>query len=194
MQNRPHSGKDWVILPAPPHWATVSAVCPLRIVSLFSIVLWVSWIQALLVFRAIYFWGLSLRRSIKSWGDRYEVWTLLSLQKSWELRVPSWLYGTVPAMGFSVRDCLSLFYLFWCRCYIIHPMCRSCSVSFWISFRGNCFTHMCSCTLGMSIEGGELKSLPMLPSLKTTHSVFLDIGHSGSIFLRCYVLACIFFF
>ena len=71
-------------------------------------------------------------------------------QGSWELEIPFWLYGTVLGMGFVARVCLSLSYLFWCGYFLIHLMCRSCSVSLWISFWETCC--MGSCTSGASVE------------------------------------------
>lgn len=67
--------------------------------------------------------------------------------------------GTVWVRGevFMVRVCLSLFYLFWCRCFLIHPMHRSHSASFWLSFRENCSVY--SYAFSVCMGGRELRSL-----------------------------------
>ena len=63
------------------------------------------------------------------------------------------LYVAVLGLGVWVRLCLSLSYSFLCEWVIlVHPMCRSCSASFRISFRGSC--SICSCRIGVSMEGG----------------------------------------
>lgn len=46
--------------------------------------------------------------SLKNWSTECVVQTLHSSEISWELEVPSWLYGTVPGMGFMALLCLSL--------------------------------------------------------------------------------------
>ena len=66
------------------------------------------------------------------------------------------LYVAVPAVRFMERVCLRLFYRFLCGYFLICPMCRSHSVSFWVSFRENC--SIWSCRFSMSVGGGELRS------------------------------------
>ena len=58
--------------------------------------------------------SLCLGGSLKSWGTGCVVQTLHSSGSDWELRVPCWLYGALPGMGFMVWMCLSLSHLFWC--------------------------------------------------------------------------------
>lgn len=41
--------------------------------------------------------------------------------------------------------------------FLVCPVCRSHSASFWISFRGNC--SICCCTFSVSLGGGEFRSL-----------------------------------
>ena len=52
---------------------------------------------------------------------------------------------------------LSLSYLFWCGYFLVCLMCRRCSASFWISFRGNC--SVCSCRFGVFVGGDEFRGL-----------------------------------
>lgn len=59
---------------------------------------------------------------------------------------PNWLYVTMPVVGLIARVCLSLSNQFWSGYFLIHPMCRSHSANFWISFGGKCF--LCSCKFG----------------------------------------------
>lgn len=73
--------------------------------------------------------------SLKSWGIRYVIQILYSFGRSWELGVPSWFYGSVPGMGFMMRVCLSFSYPFRYGYLLIHLVCRSHSVSFWLSLR-----------------------------------------------------------
>lgn len=47
---------------------------------------------------------------LESCGALYWVPTLCSSGCSWELGLPSWLYGAVPGVGFMIRVCLSLSY------------------------------------------------------------------------------------
>lgn len=69
------------------------------------------------------------------------VQTLLSLGRSWDLRVCFRLYITMSRMGFMVRVVFQLF-LFISKWGFFFPliqlMCRSHLTSFWISFRENC--------------------------------------------------------
>ena len=62
--------------------------------------------------------------------------TLYFLERSWELKVPSWLYGTVPRVGFMVRV-FQVFLSISMQIFSHHPVCQSHSTSSWISFRGN---------------------------------------------------------
>ena len=85
--------------------------------------------------------------SLKGWGTKYGLQALHSSGRSWELEVPSWLYGTVcvwgcglgwGGVGFVVTVCLSLSYPFQGGHLFICWRCRSHSASFRISFRNNC--------------------------------------------------------
>ena len=127
---------------------------------LLSLVSWYLWMQALLAFRARCFGTPppSPRGSVKSSDARCVIQTLFSSRRSWELGVPSQLYGPVPGVGFVVRVCLSLSYPFWyCEYFLICLICKSHSGSFWISLRGTC--PLVSCTFSASMEGGRFKSL-----------------------------------
>ena len=72
------------------------------------------------------------------------------------------------------RVFLSLSYLFWCGYFLVCSMCRSCSASFWVSFRGNC--SVCSCTFSVSVGRREFRSL-----LCCHLGLELVMGFSGSV-------------
>ena len=100
--------------------------------------------------------------SLKSWGIRCGIQTLHSPGRSWELEDPPRLYGSVPGVGFIVRECLSLSYTLqcgWCGYFLICPVCRSCSASFQISCRENCSVCSYRSVCPMSMGGGEFRSL-----------------------------------
>lgn len=121
---------------------------PLKTASLFTMVLWISWLIELGI------WGdLSFRQySYSLCGPN----PLLCREKIGG-RTPFQLYGTVLGVRIMVRVCLDLSYLFRCRYFLIDFMYRSHRVSFLISFRGNC--SMCSCRFGASVGGRTFKNL-----------------------------------
>ena len=55
------------------------------------------------------------------------------------------------------QECLSLSFVFWCGYFLIYLMCRSHSVSFWISFWETC--SMGSCTFGVFLRRMKLRRL-----------------------------------
>lgn len=74
------------------------------------------------------------------------------------------------AVGFMTRWFLSLSSPLQCGIFLIHCLCRSCSASFWISFRGNCF--LCCCRFGVSVISGP--SYVTILNLKISRIYFLD--------------------
>lgn len=124
----------------------------------------VLWIQAILTFTAKLFWGPG--GSLKSWRHYMLDPNILLLRKKLGIVwIPSQLYITVPGLGFVVRVCLSLSYLFPCGYFFVHLICTSHWASFGISFRGNC--PMCSSWFSVYKGGSEFRSL-LLPSLTRT--------------------------
>ena len=96
---------------------------------------------------------------------------------------PSWLQGTMPRVGFMMRECLSLLNPFRYGYFLSCPMCRSHSTSFWISFRGN--RSICSCIFGVSMGGRKVRNLlchhlgdvtlvSLFYSQSHTHTVVVD--------------------
>ena len=69
----------------------------------------------------------------------------------------SQLYSAMPKVELTVRLYISLSYPFQCGCFLSHPMYRSHSATFWISFIRNCST--CTCRFSVSTAVGELSSL-----------------------------------
>lgn len=114
-------------------WVDMS---PLRTVSQFSIVVQVLWSQGPLAFRAIGFRGPFLSCKSKKCGSN----PLLFREKP---RVVSSLLTADchVRMGFMVRLCFSFSYTLLCGFFLIYPMCKSCSVIFWVVFSGNCFVY-----------------------------------------------------
>lgn len=112
-------------------WVDVS---PLRTVSQFSIAVQVLWLQTPLAFRAIGFRAsFLLKVRVHMCGSN----PLLFREKP---QVVSSLLtaGCHIRVGFMVRLYFSLSYLLLCGLFLIHPMCKSCSVIFWIVFSRNC--------------------------------------------------------
>lgn len=89
------------------------------------------------------------------WGAGCVVQAVRSSGRSWELHSSCCLLGAVPGLGSMVRLCLSAFppYVL----FLIYPICRSHSDSFWIIFRRKC--SVCSFTFDTSTEGRNSKSL-----------------------------------
>lgn len=81
----------------------------------------------------------------------------LFLKKSWELRVPFWLYDAMTWVGFMTKVCLSLSYVFWCGCFLICLMCRCQSASFGVSFWETCC--MRNYTFGVFLTRRKLRWL-----------------------------------
>lgn len=107
-------------------------------------------------FQSSSFWGPSTRWVLKveMLGVGYKL--ICPWGRSWEMRVSSWLYGIGLVVRFMMRVCL-LPYPGECGYFLIFPMCRSHSASFWVSLRGNCFT------FGVSIGGGKVRNLLCQP-------------------------------
>ena len=105
------------------------------------------------------FWAPILQVGVLKFGvlDICVLQTLYFSERSCELGVPSRLYGAVLGVGFIAGVCFSLSYLIQRGYYLIFPMCRSCSASFWISLTGN-FSR-CSYTFNASMEGEKCRSL-----------------------------------
>lgn len=131
--------------------------CWLRITSLFSIVLWVSWTDAPLAFRDRCFGDSSVRWSPKSYGTRCGIQTLHSSGRSKE--VTGWHCARGGDYGESVSQSS---YSFQCGYFRSCLMCRSHSASFWICLRGNCFVR--SYPFGAPVGGGTFRSLLRWPS------------------------------
>lgn len=124
--------------------------CLWRNASLFSRILWVSWIQAPLAFH----WCLGAHLSggnLERCGTRCGVQILYSLREKLGVEDPPdymtmcqglglwWRYVLVSPIHFDVG-------------IFCHVVCRSHSASFWISVRENCSKY--SCTFGVSVGGG----------------------------------------
>lgn len=82
---------------------------------------------------------------------------LHSSGRSWKLVVPFWLYGAVPGIEVYSENVPQPF-LSILMCYFLsHPMCKSHSISFCISLRGNC--SIGSRIFSAFVEGGRFRSL-----------------------------------
>lgn len=97
------------------HWALAGGSLQwvfawLLTASQFTVVLWDSWTQAPLAFRARWLVGDLFPRcdSLKSWDAIFVVQTFQSSGRIWELGVPSWLYGAVLGVGIVVWDYVSV--------------------------------------------------------------------------------------
>lgn len=112
--------------------------------------------QCLLAFELDVLGTHPLDESLKSCGIRCVVQTFCSSWRSCELWFTFWLYGAVLGMGFMVRVCIALSYLFQCGYFLIHLIGRDNSATFWISFWGHC--SMCSYTFSVSVVRKKFRS------------------------------------
>ena len=156
----------------------VSIVCPLRIAFfLFATVLRVSCMQALLTLRGRCFWACPLEGVLNTvvLDVRSKLFAPQGEMGSWWYSaLLEWVLWWECDSAFSTHFDMDIFF---------HPMCKRPSVSFWVSFRGNfswIAVHLV-CPWQDESSGAFYVII-----LKTTRSVFLDIGHSGSIFLSYY--------
>lgn len=122
----------------------------LAVASLFSVVLCNCWRSALQAVRARWSGIYPSGGSRKSWGIRCVV------QGEDGVGVLLLILRCCSGMGFKVKVCLSLFYLFQFGYFLSRPMCRSHSTCFWISLRGN--WSFCSYTFVASMGGREIRS------------------------------------
>lgn len=122
---------------------------------------------------------LYLSGSLKYWGSGCKVRTLCSSERSWELGVPSLLYGAVPRLGFKAKVCHGHSYSFQSGYFLSHLICRSHSISFQISFGENCF--MCSCIFITSMGEGKFRNL-----LCHYHGP-ISISQSATIYLKRHI-------
>ena len=74
-------------------------------------------------------------------------------------------------MGFVVRACLSLSYLFWCD--FAHQLLKCCFTSSWGSFRGNCSAW--SWGVRVSVDGGGLRIAPWHPLEREPPAALLSL-------------------
>lgn len=85
--------------------------------------------------------------------------TLCFSGRSWELRIPSQLHGTVPGSGVYCESAsepfLPVLIGVFSQCQ--SPGCRSHLTGFWISLRGSC--SMCSCIFDAFMGGGKFRNL-----------------------------------
>ena len=128
---------------------------PLRAVPQITIVLWISWTQAHWFSELNILKTDLLAGSLKHYSTTYDPDHSLS-GGGWELWIFSHLCVTVPQIGLWQEFCqplLPIMMLF----FLIHLMCRNCSVRFWISFRGNCFT--CHCRFSVCMGVGEFRNI-----------------------------------
>lgn len=115
--------------------------------------------------------SLCLGGSLKSWGTGCVVQTLHSSGSDWELRVPCWLYGALPGMGFMVWMCLSLSHLFWCDIFSLAQYIGVTQLVSGSILRGAC--SLCSCTFSDSVGGRKSRSLQCC-HLSPTSSLLLS--------------------
>ena len=138
--------------------------------------------QAPLAFKARCFGGSLSGEGLKSWGTRYGSNPSLLKEKPWGL---SFLLIVVGALGLGlmVKLIISLSYLLQCGFFLIHPICRSCSASFWVLSRGNC--SIGSCRFGVSVGGHELENLlnRVLEWICSPSIIFISISFSD--YLLC---------
>lgn len=80
--------------------------------------------------------------------------------------------------GLTARVYLRHFYLFQCRDFLVHLMCKSCSTTFWISFGGNFAVG--NCTFSVSMEGREFRnpflSVPPYPFILNELNRYLEMS------------------
>lgn len=131
--------------------ATVGAGGPLRMVISYSLVEFMN--TSPVSFQSYMLGEPPSSGSLKSCTTRCRAQTLHSSGRSCELGVFPWCVVLCRGWGVCWMH-LSLSYPSRCGHFLICLMCRSCSASFWISFRGTCCA--CSCMSGASMGGGEL--------------------------------------
>ena len=83
-----------------------------------SIVLWHSWAQAQLAFRGRSLGAHQSYVSLKTRGAKCVDQSFCFSGRSWELRIPSKLYGAMLGVAFRVKVCLNIFISMW-----IFPPC-----------------------------------------------------------------------
>lgn len=104
----------------------------------------------------------------------------------WSKLCPSWrscelwfifcLYGAVLGMGFMVRLCIGIYYLFQGGYFLIHLIHRNHSATFWMFFRGHC--SMFHCSIQCVCSRKEVPASPVSPS--------------WSVLLSAYTVKCIY--
>lgn len=90
-------------------------------------------------------------KGLKIWVARYRVQSRCSSENNGWLCVPFELWIAMPRVGFMARFLSQPFFFFYqCLCvsFLILLMCKSCSVSFLTSFRGNCSRYTGSMSVG----------------------------------------------
>lgn len=110
---KPFPGKDWKmdIFACSSHsesWKNSCGSASMPVDNFFAIQFCgptLFWLSELIVLEVH-----SLRESPKNWSTKYAIETVHFSGKSWELGVPSQLYGTVPGVGFVERMYHSLSY------------------------------------------------------------------------------------
>lgn len=152
------NGQFCLLLFTEPCWEYIwwVLILLLRTAFLFVIALWVLWAQALLAFRHMCFWthpsDMIFKRAIdaqfKLFAPQGETGSL-GFPPDWMVLCMGWILwqeyvSAYPNYFVVVISSFSL-------------CCRSHSVSFWTSLRGNCIEW--GCTFGVSMEGRKFRSL-----------------------------------
>lgn len=140
-------------------WGITAANAPVLVSNccLFAVIMWVSWMQVSLVFRAGCIGGHIPYVEVLKVGA-LDVWSKPFVAQG---EAGGWSFSA-SCMSLCWRcclwwECLSFSYPLHHDCILTYPVCGGCSTTFWILFSGNCF--MYSCTLNIHMVEGEFRSL-----------------------------------